>query len=149
MGISDTTLNRLIRYLPDPETLAIEVLGVDNWAKRKGQRYGTILVDQQKGKVVDVLEDRTAETLAKWRKTHPEIKMVTRDRSKTYAEGIREGAPQAIQIADRWHLLKNGSETVYRIFQQENALIQKRLKENSGTTMKTDLPFPEERPAVE
>jgi transposase len=139
MGISDTTLNRLIRSLPDPEPQAIEVLGVDDWAKRKGQRYGTILVDQQKGKVVDVLEDRTAETLAKWLKTHPEIKIVTRDRSKTYAEGIRQGAPQAVQVADRWHLLKNGSDTLYKIFQQEHALIQKRLKEDSEPK-KIDLP---------
>lgn len=148
MGISDTTLNRLIRALPDPEPQAIEVLGGHDWAKRKGQRYGTILVDQQKGKVVDVLEDRTAETLVKWPKTHPEIKIVTRDRSKTYAEGIREGAPQAIQIADRWHLLKNGSDTVYKIFQQEHSLIQKRLKEGSEAK-KTDLPLPEDAPAVE
>jgi transposase len=148
LGISDTTLNRLLRTLPDPELQAIEVLGVDDWAKRKGQRYGTILVDHQKGKVVDVLEDRTAETLAKWLTAHPEIKIVTRDRSKTYAEGIRQGAPQAVQIADRWHLLKNGSDTVYKIFQQEHALIEKRLKENLQT-MKIDLPSAADPPVAE
>ena len=129
LGVSDTTLNRLIRALPDAEKQTVEVLGVDDWAKRKGQRYGTLLVDQEKGRVVDVLEDRTAETLEKWLSTHPEIRIVTRDRSKTYAEGIRKGAPQAIQIADRWHLLKNGSEAVQKIFQQENAMIEKRLRE--------------------
>jgi transposase len=124
LGVSDTTLNRLIRALPDPETQTIEVLGVDDWAKRKGQRYGTLLVDQEKERVVDVLKDRTAETLEKWLNLHPEIRIVTRDRSKTYAEGIRKGAPQAVQIADRWHLLKNSSDAVQKIFQQENGVIK-------------------------
>ncbi len=150
IGTSDTTLNRLIRAIPDPEAHLIEVLGVDDWAKRKGQRYGTILVDQEKEQVVDVLEDRTAETLATWLTKHPEIKIVTRDRSKTYAEGIRQGAPQAIQIADRWHLLKNGSDVVYEVFQQENGVIQKQLKE--GSELKkiedplTELPPESEKP---
>ncbi len=99
IGISDTTVNRNLRGLPDPEVPPIRVLGVDDWAKRKGQFYGTILVDHEKAKVVDVLEDRTAETLAKWLGAHPEIKFVTRDRSKTYAEGIRLGAQQAVQVA--------------------------------------------------
>lgn len=131
----------MIRTLPDPEVDTIEVLGVDDWAKRKGQSYGTILVDQERRKVIDVLEDRTAETLAMWLSAHREIKIVSRDRSKTYAEGIRQGAPQALQVADRWHLLKNGSDTVYKIFQQEHATIQKRLKEVLGQTEPPVLPL--------
>jgi transposase len=87
--ISDTSINRLIRGLPERESQTIEVLGVDDWAKRKRQRYGTILIDQKRGKVVDVLEDRTAETMEIWLKKHPEIKIVTKNHSKNYAEGIR------------------------------------------------------------
>ncbi|MEJ5200895.1 MAG: ISL3 family transposase [Anaerolineales bacterium] len=127
IGISDTTVNRNLRKLPDPEMQPVRVLGVDDWAKRKGQRYGTILVDHEKACVVDVLEDRTAETLAKWLRMHPEIEIVTRDRSKTYSEAIQQGAPQARQVADRWHLLKNASEVVYKIFQQERKPIEKQL----------------------
>lgn len=144
--ISDTTINRQIRSLPEPEVEKVEVLGVDDWAKRKGQRYGTLLVDQENKRVVDVLEDRTAETLETWLKSHPEIKIVTRDRSKTYAEGIRNGAPQAIQVADRWHLMKNVSEVVYKIFQQEQTGIEKRLKEKP--VEEEALEVPKSAPAV-
>lgn len=116
--ISDTTLNRLLRALPEPRTPSIRVLGVDDWAKRKGQRYGTLLVDLERGSVVDLLADRTAATLAQWLAGHPEIEIVSRDRSQTYAEGILRGAPQAVQVADRFHLLKNLSDAVFKIFQQ-------------------------------
>ena len=139
MGISDTTLIRMIRALPDPKGHLVEVLGVDDWAKRKGQRYGTILVDHKIKKVMDVLEDRTAETLSKWLGAHPEIKIVSRDRSKTYAEGIRQGAPQSVQVADRWHLLKNSSDTSYKIFQQEHAIIEKKLKEGIEEKKNPDI----------
>jgi transposase len=127
IGISDTSLNRLIRSLPEPNPSYVKVLGVDDWAKRKGQRYGTILVDLESRSVIDLLQDRTADTLAQWLKTHPEVEVVSRDRSQTYAEGITRGAPQAIQVADRWHLLKNTSDTLFKIFQQEYAAIQQQI----------------------
>jgi transposase len=94
IGISDTTINRLLRSLPEPETASVRVLGVDDWAKRKGQRYGTLLLDLERSSVVDLLQDRTADTLAQWLKGHPEIEVVSRDRSQTYAEGIERGACQ-------------------------------------------------------
>ena len=137
--ISDTTLNRLLRALPEPGTPSIRVLGVDDWAKRKGQRYGTLLVDLERGFVVDLLADRTADTLARWLEGHPEIEMVSRDRSQTYAEGILRGAPQAIQVTDRFHLLKNLSEVVFKVFQQEYAFIHKQL-EQSFESVKLDEP---------
>lgn len=93
--------------------------------------------------MVDVLEDRTAATLAKWLGTHPEIKIVTHDRSKTYAEGIRLGAKQAVQVADRWHLLKNGSDVLYKVFQQENLVIQKKLKEPDEQKGSSTIPVVE------
>jgi transposase len=129
MGISDTTLNRMLRMLPDPEDQQIRILGVDDWAKRKGQRYGTILVDLEGGQVVDLLEDRSAESLVAWLGKHPEIEIVSRDRSQTYAEAIRQGAAQATQVADRWHLLKNASEALFQILQPEYSLVRKQWNE--------------------
>lgn len=117
IGVSDTTINRIIRQLPESDMTPVRVLGVDDWAKRKGQNYGTILVDLERGQVVDLLPDRTAETLAQWLQEHPSPEIISRDRSATYAEGIRQGAPKAIQVADRWHLLKNLSDAVFKILQ--------------------------------
>lgn len=122
----DLLLN-LIRRMGRIEKPTPRVLGVDDWAKRKGHSYGTILVDLERGEIVDLLGDRTSETLARWLKEHPGIEVVTRDRSQTYAEAIQEGAPQAVQVADRWHLLKNLSDTVFKILQQEYDVIKKQL----------------------
>jgi transposase len=132
----DLLLN-LIRRMGRIEKPTPRVLGVDDWAKLKGHSYGTILVDLERGEIVDLLGDRTSETLAQWLKERPGIEVVTRDRSQTYAEAIREGAPQAVQVADRWHLLKNLSDTVFKILQQEHDLIKKQLtqlteKEDQG-----------------
>jgi len=82
---------------------------------RKGQVYGTILVDLERHRAIDLLPDRSAETLAKWLRNHPKIKIVARDRSSEYARGIRMGAPQAFQVADRWHLLVNLREMLERL----------------------------------
>jgi transposase len=100
------------------------VLGVDDWAKRKGQTYGTILVDHERACVVDVLNDRTPEALAHWLRAHPGAEIVTRDRAEAYAQGIRDGAPSAVQVADRWHLLKNVTDLVSKLFQDHHAAIQ-------------------------
>ena len=127
IGMSDTTVNRTIRRLPESETGVVRVLGVDDWAKRKGQRYGTILVDLERGKIIDILNDRTADTLVQWLKEHSGVEIVSRDRSQTYADAIAKGVPKAIQVADRWHLLKNLSEAVFKILQQEYDTIKKRL----------------------
>jgi len=78
---------------------------VDDWARRKGSSYGTILVDLERHCPIDLLDGPTSEDLAAWLRAHPGI--VSRDRAQEYAEGGREGAPGAIQVADRWHFLKN------------------------------------------
>jgi transposase len=124
----------LIRNLQLPEAPTPQVLGVDDWAKRKGQTYGTILVDLERGEVVDLLSDRTAEGLEQWLKAHPGVEIISRDRAGAYAEGARQGAPDAVQVADRWHLLKNLTDAVYKALQQhqteiERALVQGQSKE--------------------
>lgn len=141
MSLSDTMINQLVRTLPDPEAPSVRILGVDDWAKRKGQRYGTILVDLERNQVVDLLADRTADTLVDWFDQHPGIEIVSRDRSQTYAEAISRGAPEAVQVADRWHLLKNLSDTVYLLLQQEEKNIRKQ------SAVSSPIPnLPEEEP---
>jgi transposase len=92
------------------------VVGIDDWAWRKGHRYGTIIVDLERGCPIDVLEDRLAETVATWLKAHPGVKIVARDHADAYAAGIRQGAPAAVQVADRFHLVQNLAGALEQVF---------------------------------
>ena len=108
-----STLLRGLRSRAQPApSRAPRVVGIDDWAWRKGQRYGTILCDLERRKVIDLLPDRSAESAAAWLRAHPGIEILSCDRASLYAEAASKAAPQAVQVADRWHLLRNLSENL-------------------------------------
>lgn len=118
--VSPSTILRVIKRLDiQPKAITSGVIGVDDWAFKKGKTYGTVIVDLERKEVVDLLPDRESGTLAEWLKKHPEIKTVSRDRSGPYALGVKTGAPHARQVADRFHLLMNLGDATKRIFQSK------------------------------
>jgi transposase len=124
IAASPTLRISLIRRDPVPLPPSPQILGVDDWAQRKGIRYGTALVDLERHRLIDLLPDREAETLAQWLAPHNDIAVIARDRRGAYATGAREGAPNAIQVADRWHLLSNWHEAIERAFNRYRGLIK-------------------------
>ena len=128
MTTSPDTLLRRVKRLKNEPAGPPRVVGIDDWAWRKGQRYGTIVVDLERSDVIDLLPDRDADTVAAWLKAHPGVEVVSRDRSATYAQAATEGASQAEQVADRWHLLKNLREAVERVLERHSAVVNAALK---------------------
>ena len=126
MPVSRRTLLRLVRAAPVPAARPVRVWGVDDWARRKGRTYGTILVNLETQEVIDLLPDRTAETLAAWLRQQPEVEIVSRDRGGAYADGARQGAPQATQGADRFHLLllKNVTDSLEQFLARNHARLR-------------------------
>ncbi len=135
MTTSLDTLLRRVKQLKDEAVLPPRFVGIDDWAWRKGRRYGTIVVDLEKSEVVDLLPDRDAETVKKWLKSHPGVELVTRDRSGAYGLAVAEAAPQARQVVDRWHLLKNRREAIERLFERQSAVVGAALKSAESVTL--------------
>jgi len=121
---SPDSLLRVIGNVPEAPRPTPRVLGIDDWALRKGQRYGTILVDHETGHVIDLLPDREPETVVRWLQAHPGIEIVTRDRAHGYADAISQGAPQATQVADRFHLVQNLHEATERLMDRHQTTLR-------------------------
>lgn len=135
---SRDTVLRCLAKLPLPAIKSPQILGVDDFAIRKGQRYGTILVDLEQHSPIALLKDREASTLAQWLEQHPGIQVLSRDRSKTYRQGMRQGAPDAIQVADRFHLLQNLVEPLEQVFSSHRQVlseIERATDPETGSTI--------------
>lgn len=127
MPTSADTLLRLVCAAPPPAIEPPQVLGIDDWAWKKATRYGTILCDLERHRVVDLLPDRSADTVATWLRSHPSVALIARDRSDLYADGATRGVPDAVQVADRFHLLKNLGDALERFLQQKRAALKQAI----------------------
>jgi transposase len=150
MPLSPRTLLRLVRRTPRAALPTPRILGVDDFAFRKGQTYGTLLVDLELHAPIDMLADRSAASLARWLEQHPGVEIISRDRAPDYIDGATRGAPQAIQVADRFHLLQNLREATQRLLERHQAALRSASASPSTTdaAANSDLP-PASTPGAE
>jgi transposase len=137
------TLLRRIKAAPLLEVGKVRVLGVDDFAFKKGSTYGTILVDLERHGVVDLLPECSQESLVAWFESHPgaEVEVASRDRSNIYREGLAKGAPGATHVADRWHLLRNLALTLEEYLLQKRPILQKAAAPEAAPEEKNDADF--------
>jgi transposase len=126
-GSSDTIL-RLVKQTQLPTVLSPRVVGIDDWSWKRGLRYGTLICDLESNRPIDVLADRSVQTVSAWFEERPSVEIVSRDRSSEYAAAISKGAPQALQVADLWHIAKNLSESVQTLLARCRAEIRRGLQ---------------------
>jgi transposase len=144
MPVSGDTLLRTVRRATFPPEDSPLVVGVDDWAMRRGQRYGTVIVDLERHRAIGLLPDRKWETFRDWRTQRPGVQIVSRDRASCYAQGAAAGAPEAVQVVDRWHLLKNLREALKRSAERFSQEIQQ-AADDVPRSKRTSEPVP---PAV-
>lgn len=120
MTVSGDTLLEHIRSRNLGEARIPRILSVDDFSFRRGRSWGTVLVDLERHQLVDILPDRSSETFASWLTQHSGVEVVSRDRSGEYADAVKKAAPEAIQVADRFHLIKNLGDVVLRVFQRRS-----------------------------
>jgi transposase len=123
-------------------------VGVDDWAQRRGKRYGTILIDLERHRPVDLLPERSSESFRAWLQDHPEVETISRDRGDCYIKGAELGAPQAIQVADRWHLLHNLQDALVQLVDRHRKQLKTVGKSMGQSTAKTDSIDPPACPAT-
>ena len=145
--VSPDTLLRLIRQSPLPTWPTPRVLGVDDWAIRKGARYGTILYDVEQHRPIELLLGRSADVLCAWLEAHPGVEFISRDRASAYANAAAKAAPQAIQVADRFHLLCNASEALTKVCERHhNALFIEDQADHAQAPETPSIPLQPEQP---
>ncbi|GAC1660352.1 MAG: ISL3 family transposase [Ktedonobacteraceae bacterium] len=142
IATSPTTVLRCIMALPLPPVEPVSHLGIDDFALRRGRTYGTVLVDLTRHKPIDLLPDRKAETAKAWMQAHAEIELVSRDRGGDYATAASQGAPQAVQTADRFHLCKNLTEAVEKALARCRTEIRKSQKAEQKSAKETEPETP-------
>jgi transposase len=142
MPISPDTMLRLMRQASLSAISEPRVLGVDDWAFHRSRRYGTILCDLELHRPVDLLPERSATILAAWLQRHPGIQIISRDRSGEYAKGASAGAPQARQVADRWHLLHNLVQAFEQALDRQHALLAEASQQLSSNILHASVPAP-------
>ena len=140
MSASGDTILQLVRAAVLPAIPEPRVIGVDDWAIRRGQNYGTIIVDLERRRPIDLINDRDAETLSAWLEPRSGIEAIARDRAKGYAEGATAGAPNAVQVADRFHLVRNAVEAFERVLNGKRAVLRE-AAENVSPRRQTELAF--------
>jgi transposase len=146
LGISGSrdTILRLVRATELPSMVMPKKVGIDDWAWKRGHRYGTLVCDLERGIPIDVLPDRSVETVTAWFQHHPGIELISRDRASEYALAASKGAPQAVQVADRWHVLKNLREALEILLTHHLTTHQK--KKTQAMTTEPGSGIPEKQP---
>ena len=153
MPVSGDTVLRLIRRSPLLSGPAPRVVGIDDWAWRRGRHYGTIVCDLERHRVIDLLPGRSSEPVTRWLAAHPGVEVVSRDRAGPYADAARTGAPGAIQVADRWHLLVNASDALRHVVERHQPQLRDAVRAciapaSPASHPRAPLPIPGAAPAI-
>jgi transposase len=152
MKVKAPTMLRYLHAIPPPAKTAVRVLGIDDFAMRRGDCYGTILINMETHRPLDLLPDRTAEAVLPWLTAHQEIEVVSRDRASAYADAVKRALPQAIQVADRYHLISNLREHMQRLLDRKRTclpLVEDTSLKETGASRTGDTGPPSDLSAAE
>jgi transposase len=131
---ADTILRVISQAASYRSARDVKVLGVDDWAWRRGHQYGTVLVDLERREPIDPATRSRIRDVGKWLRAHPTVQVISRDRAGAYAEGARQGAPEAVQVADRFHLFCNLTQALQRVLERLAVVLHKvKLAERSDS----------------